>query len=90
MNHCSSNDAAARCSPHVAIRHSRGPWKRLLRVPNQIWVIEPAFVSVEVPIFGVLESLRVAVEKTDIGSMVVKIGMHVVLLRDPGQLAVIK
>ena len=64
--------------------------KRLLRIPNQIWVIEPPFIRVEVPIFCVLESLRMAIEKTDIGAMVVKIGVHVVLLGDCGQLAVVK
>ena len=48
--------------------------------PNEIWIIQPPFVGFEIPIFRVLKSFRMAIEKTDICSMIMKVGVDVVLL----------
>jgi len=61
-----------------------------LRSPNEIRVIQPPLVGFEIPILRVLEPRSSAVEKTDICSVVVKIGVDVVLLGYTSQLAVIE
>ena len=61
-----------------------------LRIPDEIWIIQPPFVGLEVPILRVFESSRVPVQKTNVRTVIVKICVDVVLLGHASLLAVIE
>ena len=67
-----------------------GPNGGKLRNPDQVGVVRDSFVGDEVPVLLVAEPLRVAIEESEMGALVVQIGMNVVLLGHRGELAVVK
>ena len=61
-----------------------------LRNPDDVRIIQPAFVSFEIPIFCIFEARGVAVQKADVRAVIVEIGMDVVLLGYSGLLAIVE
>src|SRR5436190_19654859 len=81
---------AASIASRGSILQPKGRRGILSRNPDQIRIIGPPFVRGEIPIFRVAESRRVTVQETKLRSLVVKIRVDVILLRDRSHAAIIE
>src|SRR5437763_674324 len=58
--------------------------------PDDFWIICPSFVPGKVPVLGVTKPFHMAIQKHELCSAGVQIGMHIVFLRHRRELSVVE